>query len=129
MPRIGQLLSALLIALIGVLVVQMFLFAALQRRTVEPPTPSPGGTDRLAIASQPLNVPRAAAPAPEQRLVVIIITQGHPPPRPAPAGVLEFPVEVTGELAVRPNEGEEVIERFIALSGKLIGSGSVRKEE
>lgn len=63
MPRIGQLLSALLIATLGVLVVQLLLLAGMhQRLALDSPTPP--ASDTLLLLTPALDVPFAAASDP-----------------------------------------------------------------
>lgn len=130
MPRIGQLLSALLIALIGVLVVQMFLFAALQQERTRDQALPPVANDTTAAPAPAFDPLLAGAPPPaapqiphvgaEQRPIVIIITHVSPTAVPAPARMIDFPEETEDQPSAQSDGGKALIERLIELSGKPI---------
>lgn len=137
MPRLGQLLSALLVALIGVLVMQMFLLAGMQQRMAAdqpiPPAahdtmslPAPASAPPLAVTPLVANAAQQAPAA--QRTLVIIIMANDPPPASAPARMLDLPQESPLQLAPQPAGGRVLIERFIALSGKPLGSSQPGEE-
>ena len=121
MPRVGQLLSALLIALIGVLGVQMFLFAALQQERARDQTLPSVVNDSTAAPASRLDTLLAADPIAQalsdQRAVVIIITTEFSPNS---AVVVTSPAQSDG--------GKALIERFIALSGTSFPASQSGKE-
>jgi hypothetical protein len=133
MPRLGQLLSALLVALIGVLVVQMFLIADMQQRlaitervpatdTVQLPAPV---ADPL-VAAAPIS---AATTPPTTSTLVIVITADQPTPAPpAPATMLNLPAAAVDKSPVPHDGGKALIERFIELSGRPLGTVSSAQE-
>ena len=121
MPRLGQLLSALLIALIGVLVVQMFLLAGMQQRlAIDQPTP-PATANTISLSAPALDPPLGTAPIPDdaaqkappvQQTLVIIITPGDPTP-----------------AMEEPNGGRDLIERFIELSSNRLADTPPSQED
>ncbi len=127
MPRLGQLLSALLVALIGVLVVQMFLIAGMQQRlTATERTPA---TDTVKLLAPVADPPPAVAPIasaiapPRTSMLVIIVTAGDPAPaQPAPAPMLALPASTGSEPPASHDGGKALIERFIALTGTPLGT-------
>lgn len=131
MSRIGQLLSALLVALIGVLVVQMFLIAGMQQRlttaertpalnTVQ--LPAPVADPPLAAAPITADAPPPPTPATTSTLV-IVITAGDPAPAPpAPATMLDLPEPAANEPPAQHDGGKALIERFIELTGNQLGT-------
>jgi hypothetical protein len=129
MPRIGQLLSALLVALIGVLVVQMFLIAGMQQRlTTTERTPAidavqlPAPAADPPLAAAPISADAAPPPATTSTLV-IVITAGDPAPAPpAPATMLDLPEPAANEPPAQRDGGKALIERFIELTGKPLGT-------
>lgn len=132
MPRIGQLLSALLIALIGVLVVQMFLFAGMEQRLpADRPPPVPG----MAALPAPTTPARMAAiatqaptrPRPATLVIVVMTAQARPTVGPAPATMLDLPAALPPQQP--PSDGgEALIERFIALTSERLGPSSAEEE-
>ncbi len=120
MPRLGQLLSALLIALIGVLIVQMFLLAGMYLRMAvdHPRVPVVPDTMTLrALAADPVLTAALGTADPAldaiaaQHTLVIIITPALPTP-----------------ATKEPDGGKALIERFINLTGDPIGSISPYRE-
>jgi hypothetical protein len=121
MPRFANLLSALLVALIGVLVVQMFLFAALYAERAVLPAPPPASYDAIAAPAEPLFAAAPVLPpaAPNPIPIVIVVTQPAPPaptPVPSPNAMRDFPRD-TGPQSRLDAGGKALIERFITLTG------------
>ena len=130
MPRLGQLLSALLIALIGVLVVQMFLIAGMQQRLeVAAPTPDAYASGVVSAAPDPFPgaegtafVATAGPTAPAQTLI-IVITTGEPFAMTTLPLIPEIDSSPVVEMVPSASDGGRArIERFIALTGAPLGA-------
>lgn len=136
MPRVGQLLSALLVALIGVLVVQMFLLAGMHQQLANTQTSPPVDQDLPSLPAPQLESPLAAAPAPPEtsfpeaphvRPIVIVVTVPD-----LPAGVedreqavIEHFIAASGApIQQNPATPDAVLERFIALTDEPIRSSA-----
>lgn len=119
MPRIGQLLSALLVALIGVLVAQMFLIVDMQQRL--PTAMRPSATATVAFPTPVSNpalasAPSATVPAPSPPpTLVIIVSADDPVPSDGPERA------ALADQPARSDGGKAMIERFIELTGKPLG--------
>lgn len=126
MPRTGQLLSALLVALIGVLVVQMFFIADVQRHLEAPQRVSvpdvaefPAPVVTSSFAAPPV---AAASAPPTATTLVIVITAGDRisvPSSPA-TGIPESPELHDG--------GRTLIEDFIELTDTPHGAAPSTQE-
>jgi hypothetical protein len=138
MPRIGQLLSALLLALIGVLVVQMFLLAGMQQRLLGPQTPVPSldqMTSAAALDPAPLEQELSCAAAPQRPIIIVTMHPTAVPPQVAPvhipiATMLDLDtLEATPALSsVGGDDGRALIERFIDMTDTRLGSDTAGKE-
>jgi hypothetical protein len=140
MPRIGQLLSALLVALIGVLVVQMFLLAGMQQRlTTDPPAPPP------APAVESLSAPAAApppAPAPpsvpaplpsraSRSIVINTRAAPAPPPLPAPAPMIDLDTikhRLVARTSPDSDDGQARLDAFIEMIRTQVPASQLGKE-
>lgn len=126
MPRIGQLLSALLVALIGVLVVQMFFIAGVQQRLeATQPVPAtdivelPAPVVTSALAAPPVT---AAIAPPAATTLVIVIAAGDGisvPPSPA--------TEIQASSAPH-DRGRTLINNFIELTDAPHGTAPFTQE-
>lgn len=126
MPRIGQLLSALLVALIGVLVAQMFFIADVQQRLEAPQPVSatdmaefPAPVVPSVLAAPP--VAAAIAPPTATTLVIVITADGRISVPSSPAtGLQESPAPHDG--------GRALIEHFIELTDAPHGAAPSTQE-
>lgn len=126
MPRIGQLLSALLVALIGVLVVQMFFIADVQQRldtTQRVPAADMAEFPAPIVTSSFAAPPVAAAIAPPAAttLVIVIMADDHISAPPSPATGIQ-------ESSAPHDGGRTLIEHFIELTDTPLGSGLSTQE-
>ena len=126
MPRIGQLLSALLVALIGVLVVQMFVIAGVQQHLEAPQpvsatdlaeSPAPVVTSSFAAPS----VAAAIAPPPATALVIVIAADDHISAPPSAA------TEIQASSAPH-DRGRTLINNFIELTNAPHGTAPSTQE-
>lgn len=126
MPRIGQLLSALLVALIGVLVVQMFFIADVQQRLEAPQRVSapdvaefPAPVVTSSFAAPP--VAAASAPPTATTLVIVVTADDRISVPLSPAtGIQELPAPHDG--------GRTLIEHFIELTDTPHGAAPSTQE-
>jgi hypothetical protein len=132
MPRLGQLLSALVIALIGVLVVQMVLIAGMHERLAADQRAPTSGTLALpAPAADPALVATMstdAPPAPPSATLVIIIS-ARPPAlghSPGQGTMLDLPAPPANPPP--SDDGKALIERFIDLTSKPLGAAPSTQE-
>lgn len=136
MPRIGQLLSALLVALIGVLVVQMFLLAGMHQQLATTQPAPPVDQELPSLPAPQLGPPLAAAPAPPEtsfseapraRPIVIFVTAPGLPPlqEDREQAVIENFIAASGApIQQNPATPNVALELFIALTGEPIRSSA-----
>ncbi len=132
MPRIGQLLSALPLALIGVLVVQMFLLAGMQRWPTDRPPPA---ADMLALPAPPSDA-RMAAIATDTSVtrsrsatLVVVITTATSRPTVDPDLVTMRDLSAAESPQPAPSDtSKTLIERFVALTSTPLGTSAAEEE-
>lgn len=112
MPRVAQLLSALLVALIGVLVVQMFLLAGMHQQLANTQPAPPVDQELPSLPALQLESPLAAAPAVSESSL-------SEEPRTYPIVIV---VAVPGVPLVPEDQNQAVIERFIDMTDTPIRS-------
>lgn len=125
MPPIGQLLSALLVALIGVLVGLMFFIAGVQQRLDTPQRVSATGIAKVpasVVTSSFAAPPVAAIAPPTATTLVIVITADDR------IAVLTSPGTGIQESPAPHDGGRALIEHFIALTDTPHGTASSTQE-
>lgn len=132
MPRLGQLLSALLVALIGVLVVQMFLLAGMQQQLKSVPLGPPPATDVESLAA-PVVQPGPTSLPPRVSRSIVITTRAAPAPPPLAAPAPMIDLDTIEHLPVArtspdPDDGQARLDAFIELIRTQVPASQPRKE-